>query len=180
MLKWLRDADSRERRPRRIAVIDAAPVDARRSVVLIRRDSVEHLLMIGGPADLVIESNILQAAVKRQPAPPPTRGWLDMRHVGMSGRTAGAQPPSATERHLAELTRQLEAVLGRAAVPRHRPPVDAASIAPENPVTPPDSPIIELEPASVQTSDAKPELKSDAESEVERKLEQPLKPRLNT
>ena len=43
---------ARGRQPR-LAVIDAATVDGRRRLVLIRRDNVEHLLMIGGPTDLV-------------------------------------------------------------------------------------------------------------------------------
>jgi hypothetical protein len=42
----------------RLAVIDAASVDARRRLVLVRRDNVEHLLLIGGPTDVVIEPNI--------------------------------------------------------------------------------------------------------------------------
>jgi flagellar protein FliO/FliZ len=51
---------SRGRQPR-LAVIDAAPVDGRRRLVLIRRDNVEHLVMIGGPTDVVIEQNIVRA-----------------------------------------------------------------------------------------------------------------------
>ena len=39
---------NRGRMPR-LAVIDAAAVDGRRRLVLVRRDNVEHLLMIGGP-----------------------------------------------------------------------------------------------------------------------------------
>src|SRR4029077_6105033 len=42
----------------RVGGIDAAAVDGRRRLVLIRRDNVEHLLMIGGPTDVVIEPNI--------------------------------------------------------------------------------------------------------------------------
>lgn len=42
----------------RLSVMDAAPVDAKRKLVLIRRDNVEHLLLIGGPTDLVVEQNI--------------------------------------------------------------------------------------------------------------------------
>ena len=45
----------------RLAVIDAAPVDGRRRLVLIRRDNVEHLLMLGGPSDFVVEQNIVRA-----------------------------------------------------------------------------------------------------------------------
>ncbi|KQW28696.1 hypothetical protein ASE36_09350 [Rhizobium sp. Root274] len=47
----------RNRQPR-LQVLDAAAVDTRRRIVLIRRDNVEHLVMIGGPTDLVIESGI--------------------------------------------------------------------------------------------------------------------------
>ena len=51
---------TRGRQPR-LAVIDAAAVDGRRRLVLIRRDNVEHLLMIGGPSDIVVEPNIVRA-----------------------------------------------------------------------------------------------------------------------
>jgi hypothetical protein len=42
----------------RLAVMDAAEVDTQRRLVLVRRDEVEHLIMIGGPTDIVIEQNI--------------------------------------------------------------------------------------------------------------------------
>ena len=48
---------NRGRMPR-LAVIDAAAVDNRRKLVLVRRDNVEHLIMIGGPTDVVVEPNI--------------------------------------------------------------------------------------------------------------------------
>lgn len=51
---------NRGRQPR-LGVIDAANVDGRRRLVLIRRDNVEHLLLIGGPSDVVVESNIVRA-----------------------------------------------------------------------------------------------------------------------
>jgi flagellar biogenesis protein FliO len=51
---------ARGRQPR-LAVIDAAAVDGRRRLVLIRRDNVEHLIMIGGPTDVVVEQNIMRA-----------------------------------------------------------------------------------------------------------------------
>src|SRR4051794_5009795 len=54
---------SRGRQPR-LAVIDAASVDSRRRLVLIRRDNVEHLMMIGGPNDVIIEPNIVRAAAR--------------------------------------------------------------------------------------------------------------------
>lgn len=51
----------RGRQPR-LAVVDYASVDGRRRLLLVRRDNVEHLLMIGGPTDVVVESNIVRAA----------------------------------------------------------------------------------------------------------------------
>jgi flagellar biogenesis protein FliO len=57
-------------RPPRLAVIDAAAVDGRRRLILIRRDNVEHLLMIGGPSDVVVEPNIVRAAAAPREAAP--------------------------------------------------------------------------------------------------------------
>ena len=52
---------TRGRQPR-LAVIEFAPVgDGRRRLMLIRRDNVEHLVMTGGPTDVVIESSIVRA-----------------------------------------------------------------------------------------------------------------------
>src|SRR6185312_8637505 len=56
---------ARGRQPR-LAVIDAASVDGRRRLVLLRRDNIEHLLMIGGPSDVVIEPNIVRAGAPRE------------------------------------------------------------------------------------------------------------------
>jgi hypothetical protein len=52
----------RNRNPR-LQVLDAAAVDTRRRLVLVRRDDVEHLIMIGGPTDIVIESRITPTPV---------------------------------------------------------------------------------------------------------------------
>lgn len=46
------------RPPKRLAVVDQANVDGRRKLLLIRRDGVEHLVMTGGPVDVVIETGI--------------------------------------------------------------------------------------------------------------------------
>ena len=55
-------SSARGRQPR-LAVVDAASMnDGRRKLVIIRRDNVEHLLMIGGPTDVVVEQNIVRAA----------------------------------------------------------------------------------------------------------------------
>jgi len=43
---------------KRLEVIDQVPIDAKHKLVLIRRDNVEHLLLTGGPVDIVIETGI--------------------------------------------------------------------------------------------------------------------------
>jgi hypothetical protein len=64
----------RGRQPR-LAVIEYATVDARRRLLLVRRDNVEHLMMIGGPTDVVVEANIVRAA-------PATSRELGMPRMG--------------------------------------------------------------------------------------------------
>jgi flagellar protein FliO/FliZ len=63
---------TRGRQPR-LAVVDYASVDARRRLLLIRRDNVEHLVMIGGPTDVVVESNIVRASPAQREIPIPSR-----------------------------------------------------------------------------------------------------------
>ncbi len=52
--------NGRARLPR-LGTVDAFDLDRQRQLVIIRRDNVEHLLMIGGPNDLVIELQIVRA-----------------------------------------------------------------------------------------------------------------------
>ena len=59
---------ARGRQPR-LAVIDHASVDGRRRLILVRRDNVEHLLMIGGPTDVVVEPNIVRAVASPRDVP---------------------------------------------------------------------------------------------------------------
>ncbi len=57
-------------RKMRLAVMDATPVDAHRRLVLVRRDDVEHLILIGGPTDVVVEQNIklsVQPQARQEP-----------------------------------------------------------------------------------------------------------------
>ncbi len=49
---------------RRLDVVEQSSLDGRRRLVLIRRDEVEHLIMTGGPVDIVIETNIKPQRVR--------------------------------------------------------------------------------------------------------------------
>ncbi len=46
------------RRNGRLGIQDYCAVDKSRRLVIVRRDNVEHLLLIGGPQDLVVETGI--------------------------------------------------------------------------------------------------------------------------
>lgn len=58
---------ARARQPR-LGVVDIYDLDRQRQLVLLRRDNVEHLLLIGGLNDVVIETNIVRVAGARIPA----------------------------------------------------------------------------------------------------------------
>lgn len=56
-------------RKARLAIMDAAAVDSQRRLVLVRRDDVEHLILIGGSTDVVVEQNITFAGAVPRSAP---------------------------------------------------------------------------------------------------------------
>jgi len=60
---------------KRLAVTAAIALDGRRRLLLVRRDNVEHLLLIGGPADLVVETGIAAggSSFEKHLAPQPTK-----------------------------------------------------------------------------------------------------------
>ena len=43
---------------RRLSVVEVTAVDGRRRMVLIRRDNIEHLLLISPSSEILIETNI--------------------------------------------------------------------------------------------------------------------------
>ncbi|MEP3631459.1 MAG: hypothetical protein ABJN04_15820 [Hyphomicrobiales bacterium] len=55
----------------RLGVIEAAAVDNKRRLVLVRRDNVEHLIMIGGTSDILVEAGINRSTAGPRPSQPP-------------------------------------------------------------------------------------------------------------
>lgn len=120
VLKYLRErpvsplmAITGRERTKRLSVIDAAVVDTRRRVVLIRRDNVEHLVLIGGPTDVVIESRI-----------------------GLEEPTASSAAVAAT----AALQRRTEALEALAEAPRRQPAPPRQAAAASQPPRPQPAP----------------------------------------
>ena len=89
---------ARNRVPR-LSVSDAAVVDDKRRLVLVRRDDVEHLVMIGGPTDVVVESNV----IRTQPAAVPSTNTAPV--------ATPVQPPAPApveEKQVAEEPKEVE------------------------------------------------------------------------
>ncbi|MFG1306791.1 flagellar biosynthetic protein FliO [Xanthobacter autotrophicus] len=85
----------------RLAVLDSVAVDQRRRLVLVRRDEVEHLLLVGGASDIVVEHQIAvedeDAAIAASPAPAlaaSREAPALQRAAGRRGLQAPAAPPS--------------------------------------------------------------------------------------
>ena len=58
----------------RLGVSEQANIDGRRKLLLVRRDDVEHLLLIGGPVDIVVEEKIRAPVAAAAKAPPEPSG----------------------------------------------------------------------------------------------------------
>lgn len=110
----------------RLAVMDATPVDSRRRLVLVRRDEVEHLILIGGPTDVVVEQNI------RLDGPRDTKSVPPQRTVVETEPAATEAPPLVREKQVHQLS---------PAEMRPRTPVPpVAPYLPPRPAAPPPPP----------------------------------------
>jgi flagellar biogenesis protein FliO len=78
---------------RRVQVIEQVQVDAKRKLLVIRRDNVEHLIMTGGPQDLVIEAGIAAPERAAQPARRPPQTVDEAKPAAPAAMT---EPPRPT------------------------------------------------------------------------------------
>lgn len=76
---------------RRLAVVEQASVDGRRRLVIVRRDDVEHLIMTGGPVDVVIETGINLGRGRASGEPPALQSVYARtpRTFGQAGERSG-------------------------------------------------------------------------------------------
>jgi hypothetical protein len=81
----------RARQPR-LGVVDIYDLDQQRQLVLLRRDNVEHLIMIGGPNDVVVEASIVRGA-RAGTAQPGNASADDRPPAPLPGEVEAALPP---------------------------------------------------------------------------------------
>jgi hypothetical protein len=124
---------SRGRQPR-LAVVDFAAIDSRRKLVIIRRDNVEHLVMIGGPSDVVVETNIVRAAAAATRDAPTARNGDTARPVVVPDPTQWPLQPETAAPPIPPVTPPLTPSRADRAA---RLPSDEAWQSPIEPVVPP-------------------------------------------
>ena len=108
-------APGRRKGPRRLDVIDTFELGRDRQLVVVRRDNVEHLILIGGPNDLLVEGSIPRMEGREQrPAPAREKegaagglaGPSRFRpHTAADARAAGARSNRAPQRSLLAVDR---------------------------------------------------------------------------
>lgn len=59
---------------RRLALVEMLPLDAKRRLVLIRRDDREHLVLLGTDGDVVVERDIAATVFELPRGTPPAPG----------------------------------------------------------------------------------------------------------
>src|SRR5579885_1740140 len=151
--------NGRQRQPR-LGIVDAFDLDRQRQLVIVRRDNVEHLLMIGGPNDLVIEPQIIRGE---------SREWRPGREARLRERdareTAAQLPPREPEEQLASAS--LRAAAAAAPIPAAfansvflRPPVQrpgqSAGARGAHAPAPAKALAEEVQPALSQASETRP------------------------
>lgn len=184
----------RARQPR-LGVLDAFAIDARRRLVLIRRDNVEHLIMIGGPNDVLVESEIVRAPAQAVLAPQqarrapgentraavaPPQGQVQQRPLPTPEQPAAIEPaeqaplrPAAFRNALQRSAEQAPATRAAPATP----PLAAAAPPPRPTAPPPAAPRVQREVAVEGAGDetAKPKGNIDPlYADIERKLGEAL------
>lgn len=147
----------------RLAVMDVAAIDPKRKLVLIRRDEVEHLLLVGGQNDVVVEAGILripagarssrlEPALRSEPEPDDAARQPGANAIAssvpMPATLASArphQPAAASDRPMnapVPVAENRGASPLRRAVPRRSPPDLDYSADPVPSVEPPRSRVV--------------------------------------
>lgn len=80
----------------RLGVVEETNVDGKRRLVLVRRDNAEHLILTGGPNDLLIEGPILRGPARPgQTSRAPLAAKTDRRSADAAPAAAASEHPAA-------------------------------------------------------------------------------------
>lgn len=65
----LASAQTRKGQDRRLRLVEVLPIDGKRRAILIRRDDVEHLVILGADSETLIETGIPASSLSSGQAP---------------------------------------------------------------------------------------------------------------
>ena len=136
----LRVPGGRTRQPR-LGLVDAFSLDGQRQLVLIRRDNIEHLVMIGGPNDVLVESQINRAVVPAREGVQASPLLVPTTPVRRTEAAALPASPAAVTETPPKMA---------AKVPTSPAPPPSPSPAPAAPASPPVAPPVPKAPAPAQ------------------------------
>ncbi|MBV9078510.1 MAG: hypothetical protein JO048_13620 [Methylobacteriaceae bacterium] len=184
----------RARQPR-LGIVDVYDLDRQRQLILLRRDNVEHLLLVGGPNDVVVETNIIRVPGARLPVgnlpAEPAAEPVPERNVEIApvrpvvepavGRIVerGPDPVVAQLGNAEPASNGAREPVGRATV---EPPLKPSSIqatagrlVPERPARPESGPAPARRPNGPAPSPSAAEEDDDVLSDMTKQLEEALK-----
>jgi hypothetical protein len=118
----------------RLGFVETYDLDGERQLLLVRRDNVEHLLMVGGPNDVLVESGIVRVEPREARAPRATESGAPSAALAPPPAPAPVAPPAP------DLAAAIEAAL---AAPEPEPVYQPA---PSTPAAAPPPPPEALEP----------------------------------
>jgi flagellar protein FliO/FliZ len=108
----------------RLSVIETAAVDGRHRLFLVKRDNVEHLLLVGGASNIIVEANIARPSqAARDPRPIPDARAEPARQQQQQP-AAAADAPDWSSVPLEQMARPVRTVDLDAALPE--PPARTA------------------------------------------------------
>ena len=119
----------------RLGVIEAAAVDNKRRLVLVRRDNVEHLIMIGGTSDILVEAGINRSAPA--PRPPQPQSPKSMATSAPAQKTAPAPAPTPARAPAPTQSAAPQAATPKPAAPTNTQATPAAAPAQATPAATP-------------------------------------------
>lgn len=93
-------------RNRRLAIVDSLVLDQKRQLLIVKRDNVEHLILTGGPQDVVVEAGIVP--------PEPPAAQTTRRPVPTISRRSGSDPRPAETKPAAAVAAGPGAAIDRA------------------------------------------------------------------
>lgn len=76
-------------RKRRLSISESLPLDARRRLLIVRRDDREHLIILGAQTETLVEQGFDAAVVDNEDAPPRPNPFAELRNAFGATLTTG-------------------------------------------------------------------------------------------